>query len=337
MKKKYLFALKKEWDRKKKWLLDKKIASIYFGGGTPTLLSSEELSFIFSFFKELIFCDDIEITLEANPETVNLSFLKHIRTLGINRISLGVQSLNNEQLQMLGRTHNAFKALHSIELIHASGIENISIDLMYDLPNQSPSSFEDTLKQLENLSITHISLYNLTIEPHTFFYRKKNQLRLPSDEESLIMHQRAIASFSEIGFVRYEISAFCKKGFESKHNSGYWLGRPFLGFGPSAFSYWDKSRFSNISNITEYARRENPEDFREKLSESEHYKELLAIRLRVFEPFSLLSLSEGKVPLETLQQIEKLIDQGFIERQNDLVQLSEKGALFYDSVAQWLI
>jgi len=341
LKKRYLSALKKEWEQKAPLLEGKNILSVYFGGGTPSVLDIKDFEYIFSFLS--LRTENMEITVEANPEKLHLSFIQELRNLGVNRISLGVQSFDDTLLKKIGRTHDAKKAIESIFDIAKAGIENLSIDLMYDLPEQTFAIFEKTLQQAIALPITHISLYNLTVEPNTAFYRKKRELqkKMPKDEESFLMLDKAISLFTLHHFNRYEISAFAKKGYHSRHNSGYWLGRSFLGYGPSAFSYFEGSRFSNVSDLIEYEKRLNngksPCDFSETLEPNAHYKELLAIRLRFLADHLSLSDFNEHIPKDTSLVLQKLLDQEYIRESAGKICLTDKGTLFYDTVAEELV
>ncbi|MGE5196321.1 MAG: coproporphyrinogen III oxidase, partial [Anaerolineae bacterium] len=222
---------------------------------------------------------------------------------------------------------------------------NISIDLMYDLPSQTRSSFKRTLSHLPGLPITHLSLYNLTIEPNTSFFKRKNILlpKLPTPQESLELLEMATDALAGAGLVRYEISAFAKHGLFSRHNSGYWTGRPFLGLGPSAFSYWDKRRFRNVADLKLYEEAlyqdRLPIDFEECLAYPADVKELLAINLRLLEGVDLIDLCKKAGPLteEMYRQIDDLKSEQLLEQEGARIRLSEKGLLFYDSVAEALI
>ena len=231
-----------EWQRQKPLIAGKKIVSIYFGGGTPTLFGAEAIGEIIRLCGPL---EDVEITVEANPEESSKELFSALKSVGVNRISLGVQSLDDRSLQTLERMHSAAKAKEAIFAAKEAGIENISIDLMYDLPGQTESSWVYTLEQLKELPIQHLSLYNLTVEPHTSFYQRK--VSQPKPEESLRFLHTALETLHILGFHRYEISAFAKPNYESRHNLGYWTFRPFLGFGPSAFSYYQNRRFQTWS------------------------------------------------------------------------------------------
>lgn len=330
-KKLYREALKKEWGLREP-LIDpqKHLQSIYFGGGTPTLLNPEDIGEILSWIHPPIAC---EITLEANPENISLDRMQEFQACGINRVSVGVQTLDDALLQTLSRSHSAEQAQQSVELIARAGIENISIDLMYDLPGQTLESWEQTLDSALSLPITHLSLYNLTIEPHTVFYKKRSSLHLPDSETSFQMLTTAIEKLEKAGFNRYEISAFAKKNTISRHNTGYWTGRPFLGLGPSAFSYWKGSRFRNSAHLHRYAKAlnagEDPADFMETLSPHEHIKESLAIGLRLLEGVALQPWPE-----EIERGVQNLITQGFLEKSPDRLRLTRRGLLFHDTVAE---
>ena len=275
-----------EWRRRLPQLLGKRIVSIYFGGGTPTLFC-EGIAEILQWTRELEIASDCEITVEGNPDEVTEPLLQILLQAGVNRLSLGVQSLDDSSLQVLERRHSAQKAKAAIFEASRSGFQNISIDLMFDLPGQTEQSWQETLNQAATLPITHLSLYNLTLEPHTVFFKKKSLLEplIPKPETSLQLLERAIASIEQMGLLRYEISAFAKPGKESRHNMGYWTARPFLGLGPSAFSYWEKKRFRNIANIQRYARSlkegTSPIDFEEELLYPDSANELLAVQLRL--------------------------------------------------------
>ena len=322
----YMRALKKEWELRLPVLpREGELVSIYFGGGTPSLLGPGRIETILSWINP---SEQVEVTLEANPEANVFAFP------GINRMSLGVQSFDDRLLTTLTRTHHSGKAEEAVYAILKSGIKNISIDLMYDLPGQTLESWEKTVERAAALPITHLSLYNLTIEPHTSFYKNRRKLlaQTPSSEISLQMLQMASQKLASAGLKRYEISAFSKQGFHSRHNTGYWEGRSFLGFGPSAFSYWEGARFQNCANLNRYAKilKENrlPVDFYEKLPPTEALKEKLAIRLRLLEGVEAW-------PRELKKIYTELCAERFLDPYN--LSLSERGILFHDSVAEIIV
>lgn len=334
-------SLRLEWALRAPLLLGKKIRSIYFGGGTPTLFAPQGILQILSLLKEtgINSLSHLEVTIEANPEDANPALFEALLEAGVNRISFGVQSLDDRSLSLLGREHGAKKAKDAVLMAHRSGFQNISIDLMYDLPDQTEASWLYTLNQIPDLPIQHVSLYNLTIEPHTSFYRRKNTLHLPDEKASLGFLHAAIDAFEKQGLIRYEISAFARLGFESKHNKGYWIGRPFLGFGPSAFSYWEGSRFRNIANLQRYARALRtgalPIDFSETLPHPKNLQELLAVRLRLSEgvdcqEYPGLSASSFSI-------LEKWKNLGCLIQENSCFRLTDRGMLLYDEIASDLV
>lgn len=342
----YLEALKKEWIVRLPLLSSHNICSIYFGGGTPSLFP-EAAEEILGWIKAagLNVLPDAEITLEANPEDVSLQMMERLYSSGINRISMGVQSLSDSLLGTLGRTHNAAKAINALWEIESVGFRNVSIDLMYDLPGQTFDDWQKTLDRAVQLPITHLSLYNLTLEPHTIFFKKREELSklLPTAEMSLKMLEAAVTTLEKAGLKRYEISAFAKVGKKARHNVGYWQARPFLGFGPSAFSYWEKKRFRNIPNLSRYAEYLNhekePVDFSECLSLEERQKELLAVEIRLLDGVDLDLFQEknGTLSKGALKSLEELSKGGFLYFQNKSVLLTEKGKLFYDTVAEAIV
>lgn len=307
------------------------VHTVYFGGGTPALFHPERIGEILSWIP---LESNAEITLEANPENITCDLIKRYADCGINRVSIGLQSLNDDLLQTLGRIHHAKKGIESVFHTAKAGIQNISVDLMYDLPGQQLAHWKKTLEEVAHLPITHLSLYNLTLEPHTVFFKKKEVLArlIPDPDLSLQMYTMAIESMERQGFKQYEISAFAKPGFQSRHNLGYWTGREFLGFGPSAYSYKNGKRFRNIAHLGKYLSQLKmgafPIDFEEQLDPEASLRELLAIRLR---------LLEGVEYRGNLLEIEKLISEGFLEKVEGRLKLTRRGILFYDTVAVEII
>lgn len=327
-------------------LLNKKIISIYFGGGTPSLFEPNRISQIIKYLKKQFCVDPIaEITLEVNPENVNLELMNSYREVGINRVSIGIQTLDAELLSLLGRLHSPQIATEAIHFTYDAGIKNISIDLMYDLPKQHLIHWETTLQKIDDLPITHLSLYNLTIEPHTLFFKNKASISplLPDDQTSLAMYELAIEYMEKKGLKQYEISAFANEGYYSRHNTGYWTGRPFLGIGPSAFSYWDGRRFRNIAHLQRYHSllKDNvfPVDYEETLDHEAHIRELFVIHLRLKEGVSMRRFQSevGVLDLNTAKNINDLVSSGFLTWENENLLLTKKGVLFYDTVASELI
>lgn len=344
LKKQLMEAFLLEWKIWQEKLSRKKIISVYFGGGTPALFGPERIHALLEIIQQ-DHKEIAEVTLEANPENITFALMEAYRKAGVNRISIGIQSLHDPLLMQIGRTHNANKAIWAVETTAVAGIGNISIDLMYDLPDQSLAIWKETLHKAVSLPIKHLSLYNLTIEPHTVFFKKREEIlkKIPDEEISLQMYESAIEIFEEHDLKQYEISAFAKNGKISLHNVGYWIGRPFIGFGPSAFSYWEGKRFRNVSNLNRYGKalveNSSPIDFMEELPADQRINELLAIRIRLREGVQLEQFEAqfGKIPPATGMALSSLAREGFVEIEGNLVKLTKKGVLFYDSVATELI
>lgn len=343
-----LEGLKLEWERLRPLLVGKKIETLYFGGGTPYLLGAPTIKKIINWVSTEVSVDELhamEITLEANPENIDPITLSDYHSVGINRLSIGLQSLDDHQLVTLSRRHTAEKGIRAVEMAFNTGFRNISIDLMYDLPNQTLESWTRTVDRALLLPISHLSLYNLTIEPQTVFFKYRETLtkQLPEEEESKAMYDIACLTFENAGFHQYEISAFAKPGYMARHNSGYWTGRPFLGLGPSAFSYWNGARFRNIANLSKYLQAlqkgETPVNFHEKLPHEAHQRELLTIALRLFAGVNLVTFEqqEGALSSNCKKILEELENQGFLQHTENQWGLTRKGVLFYDTVAEELI
>ncbi len=335
-----------EWERLYPLLKEKRIATLYFGGGTPSLFGPSRLAFLLKMIQNSASVSpSAEITLEANPENITLDLMKAYAEAGINRVSVGIQTLDTQLLQLLGRLHQPETAIQAIHTVYEAGIHNISIDLMYDLPRQTLHHWETTLEQIKTLPIQHLSLYNLTIEPHTLFFKKQELLRpwLPNEETSLAMYEMAVKYLKMLGLQQYEISAFAKSGYESQHNTGYWIGRPFLGFGPSAFSYWQRKRLRNVAHLGKYCHLlkegHSPIDFEEQLDPNAHRRELFVIHLRLRCGVSLNTFEHhyGTLDQETVQTLHRLIKEEYIDWKDGKILLTKRGILFYDILASELI
>lgn len=332
-----LKALKQHWTLWDQKLEGASVKTLYFGGGTPSLFGAHRIQeFIDWISKRLTL--NCEISLEANPD--QFTGIQSFRKAGVNRLSIGVQTLDDALLPLLGRTHSANQAIKTVEEA-AHSFQNITIDLMYDLPHQTLESWISTLDQALRLPIQHVSLYNLILEPESLFYKKKKELSLlmPVEEISAEMYSTAIEKMQSNGFQQYEISAFAKAGYTSKHNSVYWKGEPFLGLGPSAFSYLDGKRFRQHRNLKKYCesveRQENTVDFEEQLDNEAAQRELLAVGLRMMEGIDLLHFPS--LNQESAKEIEQLIKDGLLKQNDYRLQITDRGKLFYDTIARHLI
>lgn len=286
---------------------------------------------------------DCEITMEANPEDISKSLILQLKAIGFNRFSVGVQTLDDELLRKIGRNHNAEQIKKALYCLHDCLISNVSIDLMYDLPDQTMQILQDTLQEVENLPISHLSLYNLTIEPNTVFFRKQKTLHLPSSDTSYQMLEYSVQKLEKMGLLRYEISAFARNEKVSQHNLGYWTSRDFLGFGPSAYSYINKQRYRNMANFPKYIQQvltqKDPKDFEEKLSHQKQVTEALAIGLRILQGINLPHFANfWEVSQdEILLLAQSLIKQQLLKYNEPFLSLTEKGMLFYDTVASEIV
>ena len=282
----YLGKLKEElifWGKK---LAARDVVTVFIGGGTPSYLRREDIQMICeTIFEHFHICEDAEITIEANPGTVDLKKLCTYRENGINRISFGLQSTVKEELEYLGRIHTYEQFLQCYNWAREAGFCNISVDLMSAIPKQTIHSYEKNLRTIAELSPEHISAYSLIIEEGTPFYEDENlEDLLPSEEDEVRMYQMTAQILKEYGYEQYEISNYARKGKECIHNLGYWSGIPYLGFGLGASSYFEGTRFSNEKNLEEYQKKPYvPFMMREDytvLSEKDEIEEFMFLGLR---------------------------------------------------------
>lgn len=255
LKDKFLEALKQEIVQRKDYLSNLSIHTVYFGGGTPSLLSVTEIEHLLLLInKHYPVASNTEITLEANPDTLSLDYLIDLRNIGINRLSIGIQSFFDNDLQYLSRKHDSHHARQCIEWAKQAGFDNISIDLIYGLPTSNAKQWNQNLDIFFAYDLPHLSAYALTLEPNSILTKQIELGKaLPIHEDDAlrdydILYQRA----KENGYLHYEISNFCRRGMHSKHNASYWFGIPYLGLGPSAHSFDGASRQWNESNAALY-------------------------------------------------------------------------------------
>lgn len=232
--------------------------TVFIGGGTPTVLPEEEMLRLLKAIKTTFHLQkNVEFTMECNPATVTLPMLKKYRRAGVNRLSIGLQSANQNELSALGRIHNISQFEESYKIAREAKIDNISIDLMYGIPYQTLDSWMTTLRYVVSLCPEHISLYNLKLEEGTPLYANAANLPLPDEETEFAMYSYAIDFLAQHGYKQYEISNFAREGYESQHNLKYWHCEEYLGFGPGAHSYFKDIRFSYKRNITNYIKCNN--------------------------------------------------------------------------------
>jgi len=330
----------KEIESRKDYLSDKKLNSIYFGGGTPSILTISEIRKIMQTIHanfELV--PMAEITFELNPEDAALNYLKELRELGINRLSIGIQSFNDEELKWMNRANDVQQSFDCIKNAQQAGFHNISIDLIYGSKFQTPESWRKTLQTAFELNTQHISSYNLTVENKTqldHLIRAKKEKEIDS-ETSAQLFNILMEETEKNGFVHYEISNFCKPGFMAVHNSNYWKGAHYLGVGPSAHSYNGMSRSFNIKSNTQYIQSlESGRSYSEEeiLSPENKYNEYVLTRLRTEWGCDVMEMEKlfGKKYVDHfLKQIEKHKQHLIINK--NIVTLSKQGKHFADGIA----
>jgi oxygen-independent coproporphyrinogen-3 oxidase len=279
-------CLQKELVARKAELKNQVIETIYFGGGTPSLLKTTDIEKLLQTIHATFHCtENLECTLEANPDDITLHQVEAWKSAGINRLSVGIQSFDSEDLLWMNRAHSADEGLNCIRIAQQGGIENISLDLIYGLPNMDNERWLKQIQQAIDLDVTHISAYCLTVEEKTALHQlvKKKQIQPASNEQQSEQFELLISALKNAGFEHYEISNFAKPGFISKHNSNYWKGIHYLGIGPSAHSFDGNSRTWNIANNQQYMRLINADEIafeKEILSSKDQFNELLLTGLR---------------------------------------------------------
>ncbi len=337
-----LKCIKIEIANRKDYLNNELIDTLYFGGGTPSILEKSEIKGILKHLHNTFkISTNAEITIECNPDDLTLDKLKALKQIGINRLSIGVQSFKDKDLEFMKRSHNANEAIKSIKLAQNIGFNNITIDLIYGLPNQSIADWEQNIEQAFDLDIQHLSAYALTVENKTILSQmvKKNKVKILSDNNVIKQFNILQNKAEKKGFIHYEISNFGKKGFFAKHNSGYWKSIHYLGIGPSAHSYNGHIRRSNISSNKKYIRNiilglDYFED--EFLSESEQYNEYIYTSLRTIWGIDINTIAK-KYSYEVLShfqnEISKWENKKFIISDKKKYTLTRSGKSFADMIA----
>ena len=343
----YLGKLKEElifWGKK---LAARDVVTVFIGGGTPSYLRREDIQMICeTIFEHFHICEDAEITIEANPGTVDLKKLCTYRENGINRISFGLQSTVKEELEYLGRIHTYEEFLQSFDWARQAGFLNINVDLMSAVPKQTLTSYEENLRKIAKLSPEHISAYSLIIEEGTPFYEdNKLEELLPSEEDEVLMYRMTEKILNEYGYDKYEISNYAKPGFESRHNLGYWSHIPYLGVGLNASSYLGlglgasslvgHQRFQNTSDLKEYLEQEYHHIHTETLDKKSEMEEFMFLGLRKTKGISKKEFIErfgcsmdsvyGKPLIESMKQ-------GMMKEEGDRVFLTQDGTLVSNQV-----
>ena len=322
----YINALKSKISFYSKKYADKEFETLYIGGGTPSLLNKENSDVLFSsLFESFNLKNLIEFTTEANPESLSEEYLESFVNHGGNRLSLGVQSLNDNECRAVSRITDKQKVFSAIKSAKDFGIKNISADLLLGLPNQNEKSLSENINVLCDLGISHLSLYSLKIDESSPLYCKKNSLSLPDEETEFLLYKAASKLLAQKGLNRYEISNFSKNGFESKHNLKYWKEEEYLGLGLSAHSFMDGVRFFETDDFNRFYSLESSVTKEEDvLFKSNSLEEKLMLLLRLSSGFPVSLFPEQKK--EKLNNFHKrLISNNLAEKNSDFVILTDEG------------
>ncbi|MGE6395771.1 radical SAM family heme chaperone HemW [Chryseobacterium scophthalmum] len=338
-----LDAMKKEIFFRKDELQNKNLQSLYFGGGTPSVLSADEIkSLIDEVLKHFSFNNDIEITLEANPDDLNSQFLKGLSDSPVNRLSIGTQSFFDEDLKLMNRAHNASEAEGSIKRAQDFGFENLSIDLIYGSPTSNLEIWKENLNKTIALEIPHISSYALTVEPKTALenWVSKGKVANPKEEEQNREFYYMIDFLKDHGFNHYEVSNFAKEDFYSRHNSAYWKYQEYLGIGPSAHSYnGNDVRSWNVANNQQYIKKLNSNILAKEteiLSRQDQFNEMIMIGLRTIWGVDLESLNQKfseNILDKFNKEIQHKIEEGILKIENNHLIIPKKHWFMADGIA----
>lgn len=317
-------------------------ATVYIGGGTPTVLSLAQLTKLFYILhRHIDFTKAVEFTVEMNPGTVDEEKLAILRDSGVNRLSIGVQSFHDECLQAIGRIHNGDQAREIVELAQAMGFGNISIDLMYGLPKQDLGILQESVTEALGLKVQHISIYGLQLEDGTVFAKLQElgKLELPEEDETAAMYEYMTKALPETGYQRYEISNFALHGFHSRHNMAYWQDVPYLGFGSGAHGYWECCRYGKTADIDAYMEEVRQghvmETVEEQADEQTHMEEFCFLALRTAQGISQSRFQETfHQPIQAVygEKIRKLQSEGLLITEGDFIHLTNQGMQYGNMV-----
>lgn len=342
----YLVALQQEMELRKEYLSGETIETIYFGGGTPSQLQAADFSRIFDTINRLFrVSDDSEITLEANPDDLQPAYVGMLRQFPFNRISMGVQSFDDDDLRFLNRRHDSRQAVRAVELCREAGITNLSIDLIYGLPGQTVGRWERNLEAAIRLDVPHLSAYHLIYEEGTALYKLLEAGRVTPVEESVSvdLFTLLIDRLTAAGYLHYEISNFARPGCFSRHNSSYWLGKSYLGLGPSAHSYNQQERMWNVSSLPIYiAGMEQgiPNVEREPLPLETRYNDFIITGLRTMWGIDLEEMERrfGKRLVDYCrQEAATYLRRGLLSLKGSVMTLSRAGVFVSDGIMSDLL
>lgn len=337
----FLEALNREIASRRDCLHDERIETVYFGGGTPSILSIEELRSIFDKLHDTFeIAQDAEVTLEANPDTLSKEYLNGLRSLGVNRLSIGIQSFFDNDLKYLCRRHQSEHVLQSVNWAKEVGFSNISVDLIYGLPTSNEEQWNRNLDLFFELNVPHLSAYTLTLEPNSILTKQIEQGKVsPVNEDDAVRDYEILCRrAAENGFLHYEISNFCRPGMHSRHNSSYWFGVPYAGFGPSAHSYDGVSRQWNVASVERYIQSDQSYE-REQLTQEQQYDEYVMLRLRTQWGVDLKYMKREmgeRFSTYCERQAQPLIAKNLLSQTREFLYLDDNQMLFADGVAEKL-
>lgn len=332
----YLDALLAELQARKDYLHGAPVETIYFGGGTPSQLVAEDVEKVLRHIYNIYnVCAAPEVTLEANPDDLTPSYLQSLHAIGINRLSIGVQTFSDDRLKFLNRRHTAAQAIQAVADAQQAGFLNISIDLMFGFPKQTLPQWEQDVRQALSLGIQHLSAYSLMYEEGTRLGRMldKGEVEETPDDTSLQMYEHLIDATAQAGFEHYEISNFALPHMHSRHNSSYWHGTPYLGIGAGAHSYDGQNRCYNPDSLSDYLRGAPPLD--ERLTEAERYDEFVFTGLRTSSGINLAELAQkfGHTYKDyCLANAASHIAAGRLIRHGDILRLSRQGLFISNDI-----
>jgi oxygen-independent coproporphyrinogen III oxidase len=338
----FVQALLKEMKLRKGYLEGETVNTIYFGGGTPSLLHISHFSLLISHLsKNFVIDPKAEITLEANPDDLNPAYLKELKNTPINRLSIGIQSFFDDDLEYLNRVHSAEQAIRAIDNAREAGFENLTIDLIYGIPTLTDEKWAKNLETFFSLNIPHLSAYALTVEQRTplalLIERGKYA---PVDENQSVTHFKMLQEATKKhDFIHYEISNFAREGFYSKHNSIYWLGGHYLGLGPSAHSFNGYSRQWNVSNLSQYIKLDDFQtsvEEKEVLTPDQRYNEYVMTSLRTVwgcDTVHIRNVFGEKYEEYFIKNAKKFLDNKHLYSEGSKYFLTDEGKLFADGIA----
>lgn len=341
-KRKYLKALQKEMEFYREEVVGKNIETIFIGGGTPSILNENEIKFLFDEIKNNFnIKKDAEITMECNPGTLTLEKLKVMKDCGVNRLSIGLQAVQNQHLNYIGRIHTYEEFEKNYKQAKEVGFENINIDLMYALPNQSREDWMESLEKVVKLNPTHISAYSLILEEGTELFNmyERKEFKLLDEDTDIEMYKYTINYLKSNGYDQYEISNYAKKGYECKHNILYWKCKNYVGLGASASGFLNKTRYNNLCDLDEYEEiiysGKKPLEWEEKLSIKDEIEESIFLGLRMNEGIKFEDFLEKynfNFKEEYKNEINKLKNMELIQVNDEFMALTQKGREISNSV-----